>query len=266
MRKFWAYLRLTFIEAFTYRATGFIWMLNDSIPALVAMLFWSAAFSGRELINGYSLAEMQFYYLGVMLIDSLVFAYPEYSLIEEIRSGTFSKYLIKPFNLVVFKMFDSIVWRLIRLVFFLPLSLVIIYLFFSGFSWPVLVWWQVALFVVGLIFAFLIIFFMKMVFGLLAIWWTEIGWLLFSFDIVTALFSGELIPLDFLPPLLVNINNWLPFKYFIYFPLAIGLNQITRPEELIFGFGVAGFWLIFFFGLYRLLFKIGLKNYSAYGG
>lgn len=44
MRKFLAYFHMALADALAYRATGFIWMLNDTIPALVFLIFWLAVF------------------------------------------------------------------------------------------------------------------------------------------------------------------------------------------------------------------------------
>ncbi|MDZ7587299.1 MAG: ABC-2 family transporter protein [Patescibacteria group bacterium] len=89
MRKFWAFFKISLSDAFTYRVTGVIWMLNDLGPALVMIIFWLAAFQTKDTISGYTLSSMVFYYFGVMLINSLVTTHPHYFLSEEIRSGAF---------------------------------------------------------------------------------------------------------------------------------------------------------------------------------
>jgi len=90
VKKLLAYFRVHLGEALVYRATGFIWMLNDIGPALVALLFWLAAFQDQVSIAGYTVATMSIYYFGVMAINALIVPYPEYTLVEEIRSGSFS--------------------------------------------------------------------------------------------------------------------------------------------------------------------------------
>ena len=105
-----------------------------------------------------------------------------------------------------------------------------------------------------------------MILGLTTIWFTEAGWLFNSFNIIAGLFGGELIPLDLLPQALLTVNNWLPFKYMLYFPLSLILNRVNQPSELIMGLLLGCFWATFFYWLYRLVLKRGIKNYCAYGG
>ncbi len=266
MRKFLAFYKVALSDALVYRATGFIWMLNDIGPAMVALFFWLAVFKTHLTIGGYAVASIVFYYFGVMLINSLVATHPQYILSDEIRTGVFSNYLVKPINLAVFKIASAISWRTVRVLFFLPAILILWWLFSSalqGLSFSAL---NLCLFVVSLFAAFLINFFIKMILGLTAIWFTESGWLFNSFTIISGLFSGELIPLDLLPQTLLTVNNWLPFKYMLYFPLSLILNRVNQTSELIGGLLLACFWATFFYWLYRLVLKRGIKNYCACGG
>lgn len=266
MRKFLVYFRIAVADALVYRASGFIWMLNDIGPALVALFFWLAVFKTHVAIGGYTVASIVFYYFGVMLINSLVATHPQHFLSDEIRSGAFSNYLVKPIHLAVFKIAGAISWRAVRVLFFLPAILILWWLFSStlrGLSFSVL---NLCLFAVSLLAAFLINFFIKMILGLTTIWFTEAGWLFNSFNIIAGLFGGELIPLDLLPQALLTVNNWLPFKYMLYFPLSLILNRVNQPSELIGGLLLGFFWTIFFYWLYRLVLKRGIKNYCAYGG
>ena len=105
-----------------------------------------------------------------------------------------------------------------------------------------------------------------MILALTAIWFTESGWLFFSFEIFSSLFSGELVPLSFLPVTVQMVNNWLPFKYFLSFPLLIVLQKINSNYEIGIGLLTQLFWVISFYLVYRLILSRGIKNYCAYGG
>jgi ABC-2 type transport system permease protein len=77
--------------------------------------------------------------------------------------------------------------------------------------------------------------------------------------------SGQMLPLDILPTFWANLLKALPFQYLAYFPATVFLGH-TRGEDLIWGLlGEAG-WAAGFFVLARLLYRIGLRRYSAYGG
>jgi len=266
MRKFLAYFHNSISDALVYRATGFIWILNDLGPALVMIIFWAAAFQTKGIIAGYTLSSITLYYFGVMMINSLISTHPHYFLSEEIRSGAFSNYLVKPIKLAVYKLASALSWRAVRVIFFIPLILILWQVFPAqsthlSFSLITLV-----LFIFSLSLSLLINFFIKMILGLTTIWFTEAGWLFLSFNIVASLFSGDMIPLDLLPSGLMAVNNFLPFKYLVYFPLSLILNKISTVKELFLGLTIEFFWVIFFYLLYRLVLRRGIKNYCAYGG
>jgi ABC-2 type transport system permease protein len=265
MRKLLVYFRVAIIDALIYRAEGIIWMLNDVGPAVIALIFWSAAYQTQDSFSGFTFSQILVYYLGIMFINNVINTQPQFYLAEEIRNGDFSHYLLKPINLTMFKFASNNSWRLVRLIFFLPLLFIIAKAFGLNFSgWQVTLS-QVLVIALSLILAFCINFFLKLALGLTTIWFEESGWLFFGFDIVSTFLSGELIPLDFFPASLVAVNNWLPFKYLLYFPLSLILGNLHSGREMIIGFGYQFGWAVIAYLIYRWTFKRGSRVYSAYG-
>ncbi|MFH1280267.1 MAG: ABC-2 family transporter protein [Candidatus Beckwithbacteria bacterium] len=264
MRKFFSYFSIALSDAFAYKAAGFIWMLNDIGPAIVGLIFWKAAFNSSVNIGGYTLQSMIFYYLGIMLVNTLVATHPQYDLSDQIRSGNFSKYLTKPINITTSKIAGSIAWRVIRFIYLLPVILLInIYLYKSnqGFSYLNL---NIIFLTLSLIMAFLLNFFIKMSLGLATFWFTEAGWLFFTYRIINTFLSGELIPLDLFPQSVFNLISYLPFKYMLFFPLSIALNKQSYLNTVQ-GLLIQLFWCLVFYLIYKLVLKKGIKVYEAYG-
>lgn len=265
MKKLLAYFRVGIIDAFIYRAEGIIWMLNDAGPAIIALIFWSAAFQTQANFAGYTFSQILIYYLGIMFINNVINTQPQFFLSEEIRSGDFSNYLLKPINLTMFKFASNSSWRLVRLIFFIPMLLLVAKLFGLDGQMFQFSLSRLALIIISLALAFGINFFLKLALGLTTIWFEESGWLFFGFEIITSFLSGELIPLDFFPAGLIAVNNFLPFKYLLYFPLSILLNRLSN-WELFYGFVFQLAWCLLAYGSYRLILRRGSRIYSAYGG
>lgn len=265
MRKLFAYFRVALIDAFIYRATGFIWMLNDVGPAVIALIFWSAAFTSQSSFSGYTFPQMLLYYLGIMFVNNIINTQPQFFLSEEIRSGDFSNYLLKPINLTLFKFASNSSWRIVRLIFFIPFLFLVANLFGLDLAALQFTFSRLGLIILSLIMAFAINFFLKLTLGLTTVWFEESGWLFFGFVILTTFLSGELIPLDFFPSSLTLINNFLPFKYMLYFPLSILLNRLSG-QELFVGLLLQLAWCLFAYSLYRLVYRRACRIYSAYGG
>src|SRR3989344_4941426 len=126
MRKYWLIYKLNLAQAFIYRTTGFIWFLADFGPTLVLVIFWLAAFQTRQLIAGYSLAQMLLYYVGVSFVATIVIPHPHWWIKDQILSGQFSSvYLLKPVKLFWERLAAQVAWRTIRLVFVIPAILII---------------------------------------------------------------------------------------------------------------------------------------------
>jgi ABC-2 type transport system permease protein len=77
--------------------------------------------------------------------------------------------------------------------------------------------------------------------------------------------SGHMFPIDLLPPAWVMVLKALPTTYLAYFPAAVFLGKVEGPEltqGLLIGVG----WAIGLMVLSRVLYRLGLRRYSAFGG
>jgi len=84
-------------------------------------------------------------------------------------------------------------------------------------------------------------------------------------DSLVFLLSGIVAPVALLPPLLQMTAKALPFRYMVGFPVEI-LTQSLPQSEILMGFGVQAAWLALAALLAALLWKTGLRRYSAIGG
>jgi ABC-2 type transport system permease protein len=82
---------------------------------------------------------------------------------------------------------------------------------------------------------------------------------------LTYFLSGHMLPLDWLPGVLGQIVNFLPFQYLAYFPAAIVLGKFT-PDQLLTHLVVATGWILGLWLLNRVVYALGLRRYGAYGG
>ena len=113
--------------------------------------------------------------------------------------------------------------------------------------------------------AFLVGFFFEASVGMVGFWFLEITSILWIVMTVNFFVSGQMLPLDFLPPFWATVLKWLPFQYMAYFPAVIFLGKVTGAE-LLWGLARELFWVVFFLVLCRRLYGRGLARYGAYGG
>jgi ABC-2 type transport system permease protein len=67
-----------------------------------------------------------------------------------------------------------------------------------------------------------------------------------------------------MPPLIQQAADFLPFQFFIYFPIQIILGYVS-PQEYLQKFTLGLIWLLFAFFLFRQVWRAGLKRFSAVG-
>ena len=120
-------------------------------------------------------------------------------------------------------------------------------------------------FLLSLIMAFLLGYFLEASLGLIGFWWLEISSLLFVYMLFSFFLSGHMFPLDMLPEPWRTMVELLPLQYLAYFPAAVFLGKITGAKLVLLLLIEAG-WIAFFIMTSRVLYHRGLKHYSGYGG
>lgn len=249
-----------------YRWNFLIRVLFSLLHLAVLHALWSAAYAGGARIGGFSFSETMSYFLAIIVANYLISAFNEdYQIGEEIRSGTINQFLTKPIDYYSYRLTLFFANRLVTgVVVLLP---VVLFLPLLGdfLPQPANTWRWFAV-VPALVMSALIQFSIAYCFGLLAFWFLEIqGFVVLSLAVETLL-SGQVFPLDLLPPSLFSLSQWLPFYYQAYFPVAILTERIPDVETARQGLLIQAAWVALLLLCGRLLWHFGLKRHTAVGG
>ena len=122
-----------------------------------------------------------------------------------------------------------------------------------------------AAYIASLVMGFLLGYFLEASIGLIGFWFLEVSSLLFVYMLFTFFLSGHMFPLDMLPEGWRVLVNLLPLQYLAYFPAAVFLGKITG-QALVTGLAIQAAWIVFFIVVCRLMFRLGVKRYSGFGG
>jgi ABC-2 type transport system permease protein len=120
-------------------------------------------------------------------------------------------------------------------------------------------------FVLSTILTGLLQFLMSYTMALLAFWVLEVStfiFILFAFEYIA---GGHLFPLDILPKMLVQILNYTPFPYQLFFPVSVYLGRTTGPA-LWQGMAIQATWVVLFYVMARVVWARGIRRYTAFGG
>lgn len=267
VKKYWAIFRTSFAERMTYRGDFLVGTLLRFLPMVTTILLWQAIYkgSGKAELAGFGYNEMIAYLL-LTNISRMFSSMPGLAggVAREIREGTMKRYMIQPIDLIGY----LLVYRVAHKVTYIVASFLPYFLLFflcRGYfeRFPDLA--TLGAFAVSLVLAFLIGFYFEACVGMVGFWFLEVTSLLYIVMTVNFFISGHMLPLDLLPERWYNLLMFLPFHYMAYFPAVVFLGKVTGWKLFYFLAGEVA-WIIFFMVLARVLYRLGLKRYSAFGG
>lgn len=269
LRKYWKILRVALVERLTYRADFILSTFLRFLPMLTTILLWSAIYSGAKSKNlsGFSLNQTVAYLL-LVNISRMFSSMPGLAggIARDIRDGALKKYLVQPLDMIGYLLSYRIAHKAAYIVSSALPYAVLFFIcrrFFVGVLPAEPIVW--AAYAASLLLAFLVGFFFETSVGMVGFWFLEVTSLLYIVMTLNFFISGQMLPLDMLPPFWSGLLKLLPFQYMAYFPAVIVLGKV-RGRALAEGLLIEAAWALFFVVLSRLLFRRGLKRYSAFGG
>ena len=268
----WTVLRISIEERLVYRGDFALGTLMRFLPIVTQIFLWAAVYeaieaagSGSARIVGYSYRDMIAYYL-LTMISRVFSSMPGLAsgIARDIRNGTIKKYLVQPIDMLGFLLLYRLAHKLVyytvaaapfALVFFLCRG------YFAG--WPD--GSTMLAFIASLAMAFLLGFYIEATLGMMGFWFLEVNSLLFVYMLFSFFFSGHMFPIDMLPGAWGQIVKQIPLQYLAYFPAAVFLGKATGPD-LYWGLWTQFEWTVLFILLSRVVFYLGTRRYSGYGG
>ena len=249
-------------DALVYRAVAVVWILTDTIPAIVMPLLWIASFNGRATIAGLSPSDFTAYYLVLLLVTNLIQCHVHWEMAADIKEGRFSAYLIRPFSYQAMHYLGFVAWRVMRTILFLPVFAVVVFLFRHHLNWT---GYQAgAPFFLSLILGHFVSFFITYPLGLLALFFVETRSLFNLWYLPLAIFAGQIAPLALFPPGLQTVAKILPYRYTIALPTEIFLGRLS-PAEVAQGIAAQVAWIVVGYAAGALLWRAGLKRFTGVG-
>lgn len=250
-----------------YRGDFFLSTFLRFLPMVTTILLWQAIYagSGKEDLEGYTMNQMIAYLL-LVHISRMFSSMPglAHAIARDIRDGGLKKYLLQPLDMLAYLVSYRVAHKTAYIVTSAIPYAVLFLLFhqyFDRFPDPL----TLLAYLVSLLLAFAIGFFFEACIGMIGFWFLEVSSLVYVINTLNYFVSGQMFPLDLLPPFWAWLLRALPFQYLAYFPVLVFLGKI-EGEELAWGLLMEAVWAVVFIVLARVLYRLGLRRYSAYGG
>jgi ABC-2 type transport system permease protein len=270
-RKYYRIFRASLIERMVYRADFFINTILRFLPMLTTILLWSAVYAGTDgavegkTRGGFTYNQMIAYLL-LVHISRMFSSMPGLAagIARDIRDGSLKKYLVQPLDLIGYLLSYRVAHKAAYITMSsLPYAALFLCCYHYFDTLPDAT--TLAAYILSLLLAFIIGFSFEATLGMAGFWFLEVSSLLWVVNTLNFFVSGHMFPLDLLGEPWASILRALPFQYMAYFPAAVFLGKM-QGLDLVYGLLWESFWAVLFVVLTRLLYRLGLRRYSAFGG
>jgi ABC-2 type transport system permease protein len=259
-RRLW---QVNWAEQWQYRANLLMYLLYWFVSPIVYLAVWTTIANSKGDVNGLTAQDFVTYYLILLIVDQLTSNITIHIFAYKIQDGTLSGELIRPIHpLLTSTLTNNIAFKALSFIVFIPIWLILALVFKPDLSSVTL---QTILTAIpAILLGFGINFFLSALITCLAFWTTRVYSLMEFYFALSTLFSGQFVPLVLMPPIIQRLAEFLPFQYFIYFPIQLILGRVP-PEMMLERFALGMAWLAISATLFWITWREGVKRFSAVG-
>jgi ABC-2 type transport system permease protein len=255
--------QVNWAEQWQYRANLMMYLLYWLVSPVIYVAVWTTVARSQGSVQGLTANDFTTYYLALLLVDTLTADITIHLLAHKIHDGTLSGDLLKPVHpILTGTLVNNLAFKALTLLGLVPIWVGLCFLFQPDFSGVTLGSFLLALAAAALGFA--INFLIGAAITCVAFWTTRVYAVVEFYFAVVVLLGGQFVPLDLLPPVVQNIARLLPFQLLKYFPIQLSLGRLT-PEAIALNFALGFFWLAVVWVIFQLVWRAGVKRFSAVG-
>ncbi len=257
MRQYIAVIKVAFQNSAAYKIKLFFYSLTGIIQFIIYRSIWDSVYLDVKDYNGFSQESILIYFVLSFVIQSLLPRWIAMEIGWGVKKGDIIHNLLKPIKFKQYYFnysFGDVIFTFI----FMGIPIIILSIFTSS-----MVGCQDLFgFIFSVTMAYIIVFHIFYMIGLLSFWLTNIWGIFITFDFVYLFFSGAYLPLQLMPKWLKIISEILPFKYIIGFPISRWLDSSVD----IMGFSIQLIWVILLTIASNLIYKKAKKKVEIFGG
>ncbi len=263
MKKYIAVFNTALQNAITWRGQLWFNTILNALPFIAYYYLWTTVFANRGTTAGFSYDTLLTYSVVALIFNRVTSVSPEYGIMENIREGSLTKYLVQPISYFGYYWASRTASRTFVFLVSLPMLAVILYVLRHHLQVPAH-GWQWALFLASVPVAYGLQFVFGLFLGFLTFWILEARYFQLVKGLVVRFFSGVLLPFAFFPHSVQTVLGLLPFKFLASFPVNIYLGKTNATDALI-GIATGIVWIVALHWLARRMWLNGLKRYVAVG-
>ncbi|MDE7029655.1 MAG: ABC-2 family transporter protein [Lachnospiraceae bacterium] len=253
-------------KSLEYRVNFLLTMTSSIFPVIIQTIMWTYFYGKTDAAasTGYTYSQIMIYTLLATLVSQLVSTGFAWQMNDDIKRGGLNKYLVRPVHYGGYQLSSFLGEKIPQLLMLLVVSVAVISFSAAVFGLTLSAT-RILLFIISLLFALALNFFLFYTVALTSFWLTDVDQFFGTISIVLVVISGGVLPLDIFGEKTVLITKILPFGYTTQFPVNI-INGRYDMQAVGVGFLCQLFWVAFFGILGEVLWKKGLQRYVAVSG
>ncbi|QOS76719.1 ABC-2 family transporter protein [Paenibacillus sp. JNUCC31] len=260
---FVTFLKRSFLERYAYRFDFYTSIFGSFISLFVQLNVWSVLMENNSSNSQVSLDEMLTYVIITSLITALTASQVGEKIAQKVDNGSIISDFIRPINIRNYLWAEDIGKNIFNFLLINIPNVIIILLFMR-----IEIVFELSnflMFLISLVLAIIIAFYIQFVLGLLAFWLQTPWYISWILNACKDLFSGSVIPLWFYPDWLYQISSWLPFRLIIFEPINMYLGNLSIDE----GYKILLLqcvWIVSLYLLSKLIWSKAQSKIIVHGG
>lgn len=255
-------MKIAILNEIQYQVAHYFYMIGMVFEPVIYLVVWSTiARHQGGTVAGYTAGAFAAYYIVWTLVRNMNIVFTPYGWEWRIQRGQLSAELLRPLHPLHFDVSYFMGMKAVVILLWLPIAAVLS-LIFKPTLHPT--WLQGVVFFFAIWGAYLLRTMLVTVLGIISFWTTRVGAIYELYFALELLLSGRLVPMPLMPLWVQRVSAWLPFEWAFYFPIN-ALTGSPTPVQLFTGLGMQALWILIGYGMVKVAWHFGIKQYSAVG-
>ena len=255
--------QVNWAEQWQYRANLLMYLLYWLVSPIIYLAVWTSIANSKGNVSGLTANDFVTYYMTLLIVDQITSNIVIHTFAYKIQDGSLSGELVRPIHpMLTNALVNNIAFKFLTIMGFVPIWIALFFLYKPDFS--NLTMTGVLLAIPAVVIGFLVGFLLSAAITSLAFWTTRVYSIHEFYYAMILLFSGQFVPLTLMPKLIQDIAQYLPFQLLIYYPIQLILGKLT-DAQIIQGYVTGAIWLTVSIVFFNLVWRNGVRRYSAVG-
>jgi ABC-2 type transport system permease protein len=255
--------QVNWAEQWQYRANLIMYLLYWLVSPIIYLAVWTSIAQSKGSVNGLTVNDFVTYYMTLLIVDQITSNIVIHTFAYKVQDGSLSGELVRPIHpMLTNALVNNIAFKALTIIGFIPIWTLLFFLYKPDFSQVTLTGILLAL--PAMIMGFFVGYLLSAAITALAFWTTRVYSIHEFYYALHLLFAGQFVPLMLMPKLIQVTAQYLPFQLQIYFPIQLILGRLT-PAQIVQGYVTGAIWLVIAIFVFNLVWRNGVKRYSAVG-